>query len=268
MIYFNWNKYQKMTPEQAGYMNARFYNFFAGVNDVELAQQLTEICDGMSATYDEAIADETTYEIEDEEETVEQIKQELVEKQKEINALKVKQENGTITEEEQARLEELSTDVGDLKTQLKDAISKELFLVHGFQAAVEEQKSVRETALDYADTTIDKGEDLVNEYFAGFGNFFTRFFQSFFENMERNRVGKDAIKSGSNLEAVVKTADVMAEVAKAAAATAEETADTAEVVAENAEEAVQEAEAAVSKEEPESVEEDKRNDEEKKEPEE
>ena len=232
MSEFNWNVYQKAkSPYEAAQNDYRSGSrlCFWGVNLVNMAKQLTKICDNMSATYEEAVADENIYEIQDAERTVEQIKEELIEKQQRINVLQEKQKNGTITEDEKKELETLTGEVKGLKDELSEAIKAETFSIKGLEEKVDKQKSVRDTALDYSRETIHTGFRVIDKFSQGIRGFFARFCGG----NKKVEIGEKAVDSGVNLQAVVITSDVMAEVAKAAAEKANETVQEAEKVEES-----------------------------------
>jgi len=230
MSNLNWKICQNFEPGQAATFKAMMEGRgIWGVNIVEMARQLTQICDNMSGTYEEALADENLYEIQEGQRSVEEIKQELIEKQTEINKLQQKQKDGTITKEEEDRLKTLSDEVGFLSTELSDAIAAETSAIHGLNKEVNEQKSVRETALDYSEKTIDTGESVIRKFMRKAHSFFSRLFGRSFRK-ELN-IGEGAVLSGVKLETVVKTSDAKIEVAKAASEAAAATVKEAEKAA-------------------------------------
>lgn len=179
-------------------------NFICPVRgEVVAVKQLTNICNQMSEAYDEVLDDQNDYLIEVEAEAAdfENLKEDINEKiktlYKEIKALEQKEQNGTITEEEQKELEdkkgELKVLMADSDTQIED---KTKAAKEKSEKRTEKHKSKADIARNYGEVTVEKGTPLAETKVKT-----KSFWRSIFGGTGRDKkeAGDRAVEAGNNL---------------------------------------------------------------------
>ena len=171
-------------------------------SEVRAVKVLTDICNKINAAYDEVIQDQNEYLMDIEKEDAEL--QKLVEEtQKEINdnftqikKLEQKEQDGTITEEEQAELDskkgKFNGLINDSNSQIKDKSGK---LATESKERTNEQKSKISIAKNYGEVTVEKGTPLSETHVSS--GFFKKLFGC--TGADKKEAGDKAVEAGNNL---------------------------------------------------------------------
>ena len=176
--------------------------WFAFGGEVGAVKILTKICDKMTIEFGEIIKDENNYLIEFENANNEinnlyDDYQERIKKlQQEIAALEYKVDHGTATEEEKEELEAKKSKLTTLvQTENSDIQNRQSETQNKTQNFLEKFQSKKEKAIDYGNTTIEKGTPLANTEVKN--GFFRRLFGT--TGKDKKRAGEEAVTAGNNL---------------------------------------------------------------------
>ena len=170
--------------------------------EVYAVNALTGICQKMIDSYDEVLSDQNEYMVELEGELndldIYQSEQNdrLQKLLEEIKALEEKEQNGTITEEEQKELDNKKTEYttlsGDTNTNLTDKNNK----IKQTQSQQEDRYLTKvKIAENYANKTIEKGTPLAETEVKG--GFFRKLFGT--TGKDKKEAGEKAVKVGNEL---------------------------------------------------------------------
>ena len=159
--YYNYAKNNVKQNFQAWFLTGRAYN------EAQATKQLANICDAMSTSYDQIINDQNEYVIElnedltDFEELKESIDEKIEQLYSEIKILGKKEEDGTITEEEQKELNikrgELSSYMSDADKQINEKQNN--IKSKNIDSQISSFSSKEAIAKDYGETTVEKAEE-------------------------------------------------------------------------------------------------------------
>ncbi len=163
---------------------------------------LADACQGMLDAYDEIINDQNEYVIEIDdiitkaENTFNDIQSKIEKLKEEINELRQKADDGTITEEER---EELSSKLGELR-RLEDlsisSIKQEKNELSSKNNELDSEcRSKAKIATDYGKTAVEKGKPLAETEVKG--GFFRKLFGS--TGKSKKAAGEKAVSVGTNL---------------------------------------------------------------------
>ena len=183
--------------KQKGLNGCRFLR-----SDVIAVNQLTKICNAMTEAYDEVIDDKNEYlfEINEKVNEFENLKEDIDTKiqqlMQEIKSLEKKEQDGSITEEEQKNLEnkkeELNTLISNSDKQIDDKTKE---VKEKSNEKVNKNKSKTAIAKNYGETTVEKGTPLAETKVSH--GFFKKLFGCTGKN--KKEAGEKAVEAGNNL---------------------------------------------------------------------
>jgi len=164
--------------------------------------QLTNVCQAMIDAYNDIVEDQNEYQLEiDEimkraENTANDIQERIEKLLAEINELKQKEENGTLTEEEKGQLLVKLGQLRDLEDLAAVNNKTENDKVNEKNDELKfENRSKEKIATEYGETTVEKGTPLANTEVKG--GFFRKLFGS--TGKHKKEVGEKAVQVGNNL---------------------------------------------------------------------
>ena len=178
-----------------------------GGGDLYAAQVLTNVCKNLAKTYEQKSEDQNNY-IFDLEEDINQINELQQTLEEEINTKEAEKEkilsnaqDGCLNEEEKTKLKIIDNDISELNSNVQTKING--ISAHAETLKDEAQKSntSKDTALDYAQTTIEKGEPLKQTKDKN-KTFFRKLFHTWDKSQTR-QIGEEAVSAGTNLEDIV-----------------------------------------------------------------
>ena len=186
--------------------------------EVAAVKVLTQMCNQMTTEFDEILDDQNEYliEMENADLNFENLKADINEKIKqlyeEIKALEKKEQNGSITEEEQ---EELKSKKGELDALMKDSDNKVEEQVNAVKSKgdekIQSQKSKIAVAKNYGEVTVEKGTPLSETEVSS--GFFKKLFGC--TGKSKKEAGEEAVEAGNNLlDKVTKSNDINDEIDK------------------------------------------------------
>ena len=171
--------------------------------ELKAANTLTKICDKFSKDFENIIKDQNEYilELDDNLEYIDNIQAELEEKIAELEAEKeellAKEKDGTLTEEDKQRLEEIDAEIETLTNSANDDISAHYVEAERDEKGVKEYNKKVETATDFGETAVKKGETLSKTQDKR-KSFWRKIFGGWNKKAYR-KAGEKLLKSGNNL---------------------------------------------------------------------
>lgn len=185
------------------------YNDKFSINgDMFKVNELTNICNQMSNSYEQFIEDQNDYEteIDTQLDEIESLKKELDKKIKEQDAEKQKilaaAGNEGLTDEDEAKIKVIDNEIETLNSDTNIKIRSVGAKVEDI--STKESLSKAEIATDYAETTIEKGTPLAN--MKDKRKSFWRKLSGSWNKAAQRKAGNDAIDAGNNLLEKVATA--------------------------------------------------------------
>ena len=186
-----------------------YYNIFKKLplmgGDVLAAKALTNVCEKMTQTYEQIIQDQNDYliDIEASYEEMSTLEADLQAKIKELeerlSELLKKQEDGTITESEQAEISFLNSELESLRAQGDEQLGQKQDDISKLQDSANnnEHKSKKAIATNYGEVAIEKGEPL-SETKDKTKSFWRKIFGGWDKSEERE-AGKNLLQAGNDL---------------------------------------------------------------------
>lgn len=190
-------------------INAKdYYNTFKELpltrGDVLAAKALTNVCEKMTQAYEQVIQDQNEYliDIETSYEEMSTLEADLQAKIKQVEErlaeLLKKQEDGTITESEQAEILSLNSELESLRAQADKQLGQKQDDISKLQEnANKNHKSKKAIATNYGEVAIEKGEPL-SETKDKTKSFWRKIFGGWDKSEER-KAGKNLLQAGNDL---------------------------------------------------------------------
>lgn len=182
------------------------------MNDIQKANALTVVCNEMTKTYEQIVADQNDYLMDidtslDELSGLEEdLEAKIAKLEAEIEELNKKKEDGTITEEEKNEFAAKTGELNNLRTQSGTQVDAKQGEIDKLQekAGKSEHKSKAAIAKDYGETALEKGQPL-SETKDKRKSFWRKAFGGWNKQAERD-AGEKLLEAGNGLLEEVNTA--------------------------------------------------------------